>query len=111
MLYINLGQGNIWLNSSAGSYSTYRHIYESFVVFPAGVDAARILGAEVCLWSEVSNEDTFENNIWMRASAFGAKVWSPTKLSQVELVRSLTKLSGSLESMGVQPSPFTTEYC
>jgi hypothetical protein len=57
-LYLNKGQGNIWLNTSAGAYSVWRQIYENFTVFPNGIDPSRILGAEVCLWGEVSNEDT-----------------------------------------------------
>jgi hypothetical protein len=30
----------------------------------------------VTLWGEVSNDDTLENNIWTRATAFAAKLWS-----------------------------------
>jgi len=45
-------------------------------VYPQGVDKSRILGAIACLWGEVSNEDTLENNLWMRATAFASRVWS-----------------------------------
>lgn len=44
-LYLNKGHGNIWLNATAGDYSTWRQIYENFTLFPAGVDRSRILGA------------------------------------------------------------------
>ncbi len=45
ILYINKGIGNIWFNSSAGSYSVWKQIYNNFVLFPEGVNKDRILGA------------------------------------------------------------------
>lgn len=44
-LYINKGIGNIWFNSSAGSYITWKQIYQGFEIFPQGVDKSKILGA------------------------------------------------------------------
>jgi hypothetical protein len=44
LLYLNKGQGNLWLNGTQGVYSVWRAIYENFVVFPSGVDKSRILG-------------------------------------------------------------------
>lgn len=44
-LYINKGIGNIWFNSSAGTYSVWKQIYKGFEVFPDGVSKDRILGA------------------------------------------------------------------
>jgi len=58
ILYLNKGQGNLWLNASQGEYPVWKGIYQNFTIFPAGVDKSRILGAEACLWGEVSNEDT-----------------------------------------------------
>jgi hypothetical protein len=58
LLYLNKGHGNIWLNGTAGEYSVWKILYQKLVVFPKGVDKNRILGGEVCLWGEVSNEDT-----------------------------------------------------
>lgn len=75
-LYLSKGQSFIWENTTGGEYSTWRKIYENFTVFPSGIDKKQILGAEVCLWGEVSNEKTFENNLWPRSTAFAAKVWS-----------------------------------
>jgi hexosaminidase len=111
LLYLSKGQGNLWLNGTQGAYSVWRQIYEKLVVFPAGVDATRILGAEVCLWGEVSNEDTLENNLWMRASAFAGRVWSATTLQTHELVGKLVEIQRALEKMNVSPSPITSEFC
>ena len=111
ILYLNKGQGNIWLNTTAGDYSVWKNIYDNFTVFPSGVDKNRILGAVACLWGEVSNEDTLENNLWMRATAFASRVWSPTIMPTHEVVASLVALQYTLYDMGVDASPVTSEFC
>lgn len=103
--------GNLWLNGTQGEYTVWRNIYENFTVFPAGVDRSRILGAEVCLWAEVSNEDTLENNLWMRATAFASRVWSEKQLNTYEIVGSLVQLQYALYGMNVDASPVTSEFC
>jgi len=44
-LYINKGQGNLWLNGTQGTYTVWKNIYDNFIVFPKGLDRSRILGA------------------------------------------------------------------
>ena len=80
-------------------------------MFPEGVDKDRILGAEVTLWGEVSNEDTLENNLWMRSTSFATKVWSPQSMKTWELAEGLVKIQRALNEMGVAASPFTSEFC
>lgn len=75
-LYIDHGIGNIWFNTSAGNYITWKKIYQGFQIFPEGVDKSKILGAEVTLWGEVSNDDLLENNLWMRSTAFAERLWT-----------------------------------
>lgn len=111
ILYISKGMGNLWLNGTQGAYPVWRQIYEKFVLFPAGVEPTRILGAEVCLWGEVSNEDIMENNIWMRSSAFAARIWSSKTLLTHELVAGMVTIQRALNKMGVDASPFTSEFC
>ena len=111
ILYISKGQGNLWLNGTQGTYTVWKTIYENFVVFPSGVDRSRIMGAEVCLWGEVSNEDTLENNIWMRASAFAARVWTEKIAYTYEIVTSLVELQYIHYDMNVDASPITSEFC
>ena len=93
LLYLNKGMGFIWQNSSFGTYSVWRKIYDDFVVFPTGVEKSRILGAEVCAWGEVINEDTLENTLWPRASTFAARVWSEPKIQTHELLEHLVHLN------------------
>lgn len=80
ILYLNEGQSFIWENQTFGKYFTWRMIYENFTLFPQGVPQDKILGAEACLWGEVSNEDTLENNLWPRVAAFGLNIWSSVKM-------------------------------
>lgn len=74
-LYLNKGNGFIWGNTF-GDYSIWKSLYHELKVFPDNVDPRRILGSVVCLWGEVSNQDTLENNLWMRAAAFSYRVWT-----------------------------------
>lgn len=91
-LYINKGIGNIWFNSSAGSYITWKQIYQGFEIFPQGVDKSKILGAEVTLWGEVSNDDLLENNLWMRSTAFAEKLWTDKTRSIKDLVKEVVMI-------------------
>lgn len=55
----------------------------------------------MCLWGEVSNEDTFENNLWMRAAAFADRVWNENKSSLTDLAKDLVKLQLLFQNQGV----------
>lgn len=110
-LYINKGIGNIWFNSSAGSYITWKQIYQGFEIFPQGVDKSKILGAEVTLWGEVSNDDLLENNLWMRSTAFAEKLWTEKTRPIKELVKEVVMIQNELIKIGVSPSPIVSEFC
>lgn len=60
------------------------------------------------MWGEVSNDDTLENNIWMRATAFGAKLWADQTGSIKQLVKDLVQVQKNLEKMGVRTSAFAS---
>jgi hexosaminidase len=108
---LNTGKTNIWQNGSLGSFSTWKHIYQNFLLFPEGVDKERILGAEACLWGETSNENTLDNNLWVRATALGARLWSETVLETYQLVEEMVSVQMELVKMGGSPSPFVSEFC
>ncbi len=40
-------------------------------------EKARILGGEVCMWSEQLNERTIDSRIWPRTAAIAERFWSP----------------------------------
>ena len=90
-MYLSTGKTNIW-SQPFGHYSVWRQIYEKFILFPEGIDKNRIIGAEVCLWGEVSDEDSLENNLWMRASAFASRVWNEKILQTHEVVEGMVEI-------------------
>lgn len=49
--------------------------------------------------------------MWMRASAFAARVWSEKILQTYEIVGSLVQLQYALYAMDVDASPVTSEFC
>lgn len=109
-LYLNSGQGFV-TGDPFGHFSTWLQIYTSFTIFPAGVDKARILGAEAPLWGEVCNEETLDVQLWMRASAFAEKVWSSETSKTADIAARLVALSKELNKIGVGNSPILNEYC
>jgi hypothetical protein len=109
-LYLNSGQGFITGNP-LGHFSSWRQIYENFTVFPTGVDRNRVLGAEALLWGEVSNEETLDTNLWMRAASFAETVWTDKRSTTAEIVQRLVAISKELNKLGVATAPIVSEYC
>lgn len=108
---LTAGLGNLWLNSSNYIYNTWRGIYEGYGNLIGQLDTARVLGAELLLWGVYTNDDNFDNNVWMRAAVFGERMWSTTSLPTYEIVASIVALQRTLEEAGVDVAPITSEYC
>ena len=92
ILDFSTGMGNITGGLHGKRYSTAIRIYNELEM----VDSNRILGAEVTLWGEMSNEVTLENNLWMRAAAFGERMWAKERMNTTSLVRRMTELASIL---------------
>lgn len=75
------------------------------------IDSSRILGGEVILWTDISNENTLDNDLWIRSAAFAERVWSSTISDTASFVRKMAALAKELEASGIEPSPFVSEYC
>lgn len=82
-------------------YSTATQIYEKFQPFPSGIDAQRIIGGEVTLWTEISNEGTLDNDLWIRSAAFAERVWSSFVDDTATFVRKMVTFSQQLEGLGI----------
>ena len=54
---------------------TWAKIYD-LPLSPAGISKDRILGAEATLWSEVNNEYTLDDYLWVRSSAMAERLWN-----------------------------------
>lgn len=100
-------------NCWCGEFKTWTHMYR-FEPMVYGIPAERILGGEVCAWSEVMNNDNIENKIWPRSAAFAAAFWEnprPMIPDLPKLATALNNLSTKLKSLGISTSPITGEYC
>ena len=110
-LYIDVGYGNAFGDSSWAPFITWKTIYH-FNPFPAEIEKSRILGAEVTLWAEVNSDSTTDNHIWSRASAFAERMWNAEiNDGDRDIVGRLYANEQRLIRRGFYPSPVTTQYC
>lgn len=90
--YLDMGVGN-YLGNRYGSYGTWLSLYR---LNPSGAvqkyaNKANVLGAEVCLWSEMSNRYTHHQKIWIRSSSLAERLWnSEIKTIKPGVLRRLT---------------------
>ena len=111
VLYLDVGVGNTYGDKSWGGYSTWKDIY-NFDPYPKEIRKERILGAEVCLWSEINNDATTDIRLWGRSSAFAERMWNAEiKDTEAEIVRRLFHVERMMMKRGIGVSPVSSEYC
>ena len=65
--------------------------------------AAKILGGEACMWSELVDAETVDSRIWPRIAAIAERLWSQKDVTDVEsMYARLEAVSRMLEWTGVQ---------
>ena len=110
-LYLDVGYGNSFGDQSWSSFSSWKDIY-NFNPYPKEIKEDRILGAEVCLWSELNNDETTENKLWIRSSAFAERMWNGRINSgNVDIVKRLYANEERMRKRGFKISPVSSEYC
>ena len=63
----------------------------------------RILGGEVCTWSEYLTPENIDSRIWPRTAAIAERFWSPQDTKDVpSMYRRLAIVSRELEALGLQ---------
>jgi hexosaminidase len=65
--------------------------------------AARILGGEACMWTELATAETVDSRIWPRAAAVAERLWSPREATDVDsMYARMEVVSRQLEWTGVR---------
>lgn len=111
--YLDMGVGN-YLGSGYGSYLTWMDLYhhnpKEEIRNYANKD--NVLGAEVCLWSEMSNRYTHHQKIWIRSSSIAERLWnSNIKDVKPGALRRITAFERTLHRRGIPTAPATCQQC
>lgn len=71
-----------------------------------------VLGAEIVLWSELSNEYTHHTKIWIRSSSLAERMWTETDYkSKPNFFKRLTSHERLMHRRGIPTSPATSQQC
>jgi hexosaminidase len=66
-------------------------------------EKARILGGEVCMWTEYVSAENIESRIWPRTAAIAERFWSPVETRDVaDMYRRLDLVDGELDQLGLR---------
>jgi len=109
--YLDCGFGNYYGNKSwCDPYKTWRTIYE-FEPTENVEDKEKILGGEVCMWSELVDSYSMDNKIWPRAAALN--LWSPFEKQKniLDVLHRLSAHSKRLQQRGIHASTILDTYC
>jgi len=64
--------------------------------------AARIMGGEACMWTELVGRETLDSRVWPRTAAIAERLWSPKDVTDVDAMYArLEPVSRNLEFTGV----------
>jgi hexosaminidase len=66
-------------------------------------EKARILGGEVCMWTEYVSAENIESRIWPRTAAIAERFWSPVETRDVaDMYRRLDLVDSELDQLGLR---------
>lgn len=72
----------------------------------------KIVGGEVCLWSEYVDGSNIESRLWPRASSIAERLWSPAHVNDPEDAKfRLDEQRCRLLRRGIPASPVLNGYC
>lgn len=72
----------------------------------------KVIGAEVVLWGETSNEFTHHIKLWLRASTLAERLWN-SKIDKVRysVWRRLARHGRIMDQRGIPHAPITCQQC
>lgn len=107
------GSGGSW----CAPYKTWQRVYDYDIAFNLTEGEARlVVGGEVALWSEQSDETVLDERLWPRASALAESLWSGNrdKHGNRRSVNALYRLNDwryRMVSRGIQAAPIQPFWC
>ena len=111
MFYLDCGYGNILGKDSwCMPFSTWSNMYYTF---EDALPNCSVMGGELCLWSELTNEHNLFTKVWSRGAAFAERMWhqASSLKPKTELVASLVRFEERLAMEGVPYAPTTSTFC
>lgn len=111
--YIDMGVGN-YFGVSYGSYGTWLDIYNLDLgrMIATYNNKNNVLGAELTLWSELSNQYTHHQKIWIRSSSLAERSWTFDPINpKPDFFRRITAHERLMNRRGIPTSPATCQQC
>lgn len=111
--YIDMGVGN-YFGVNYGSYATWLEIYNLNIpkMISNYKNKDNVLGAELTLWSELSNRYTHHLKIWIRGSSLAERTWSSVNApAKPDFFRRITAHERLMHRRGIPTAPATCQQC
>lgn len=107
---MDIGFGNRY-GSSYGHMQEWRKMY----TFNPRITNVNVIGGEVCMWGELSNQWTHEQKVWNRASIIGERLWNDklaaTESSVKNVAQRLITHSARFRERGFKVRAVTVGLC
>ena len=111
--YIDMGVGN-YLGVSYGSYQTWMDLYNLNInqMISGYQNKENVIGAELTLWSELSNRYVHHMKIWIRGSAFAERLWNPDNHNaKPDVLGRVTAQERLMNRRGIPTAGATSQQC
>lgn len=113
-LYLDCGFGG-WVNDGNNWCTPYKEWQKIYLSDPSKITTpdriSQILGSEVALWSEQSDQFSLDNRLWPRSSALGERLWSNPQGTWRDAEPRMLMHRKRLVENGIQADRLQPEWC